>query len=304
MVQKIQSSLEKHTIADAVLRGLGQIMLQENRWTGLLFLIGLFINHWTFGLAALLACLSGTLIARLLKLDYSNIQAGLYGFSASLVGIALVFLFEANIFIWILIVLGAAAATLIQAFFISKKIPVYTFPFIIITWIWVFMVQHFNLAGTALPMASTIDFGAYDYLFTGTNGFGQVMFQEFVFSGILFFIGVLINDHIAALYALVASIIGAYIARYFGVPMEDIHAGLFGFNALLSAIVFSGIKKNDAVWVGLSVLITSFIHVICIKISAFEAVGGVFTFPFVLGVWFTIIIQKLTAFVQNRNRRK
>ena len=100
MVHKIQSSLEKHTIADAVLRGFGQIMLQENRWTGLLFLIGLLISHWTFGLAALLACLSGTLIAKLLKLDYSNIQAGLYGFSASLVGIALVFLFESNIFIF------------------------------------------------------------------------------------------------------------------------------------------------------------------------------------------------------------
>ncbi|MEP6804257.1 MAG: urea transporter [Flavobacterium sp.] len=38
---------------DNILKGIGQIMLQENRWTGLLFLIGIFMGSWQGGVATL-----------------------------------------------------------------------------------------------------------------------------------------------------------------------------------------------------------------------------------------------------------
>ncbi len=41
------------TIITQVLKGLGQIMLQENAITGLLFLAGIFYSSATMGLAAL-----------------------------------------------------------------------------------------------------------------------------------------------------------------------------------------------------------------------------------------------------------
>ena len=34
----------KIPFVDNILKGVGQIMLQENRWTGLLFLVGLFLE--------------------------------------------------------------------------------------------------------------------------------------------------------------------------------------------------------------------------------------------------------------------
>ena len=56
-----------------------------------------------------------------LNYDKSQINAGLYGFSAALVGVALTFIFQATILIWVLIILGGALAGIIQHFFIQKK---------------------------------------------------------------------------------------------------------------------------------------------------------------------------------------
>lgn len=52
-----------------LLKGLGQIMLQECAYTGLFFLAGIFYGSVTMGLGALLAVICGTLTARLLGYD-------------------------------------------------------------------------------------------------------------------------------------------------------------------------------------------------------------------------------------------
>lgn len=57
-----------------VLKGLGQIMLQENAVTGLLFLIGIFYGSFIMGTAALLAVVCGTTTALLLKYEKSEID--------------------------------------------------------------------------------------------------------------------------------------------------------------------------------------------------------------------------------------
>jgi hypothetical protein len=75
---------KKLPFLDNILKGIGQIMLQENRWTGLLFLIGIFMGSWQCGVAVLLSTAAGTFTAMKLKYDKSQINAGLYGFSAAL----------------------------------------------------------------------------------------------------------------------------------------------------------------------------------------------------------------------------
>lgn len=76
------------SVVSVILKGLGQIMLQENSITGLLFLIGIFYGSPIMGFSALLATICGTSIAYLLKYDKTEINKGLYGFSAALVGVA------------------------------------------------------------------------------------------------------------------------------------------------------------------------------------------------------------------------
>ena len=87
-----------------VLKGLGQIMLQENAVTGLLFLIGIFYGSFTMGAAALLAVVCGTTTALLLKYEKSEIDKGLYGFSAALVGVAAILFLKQVLISWIIIV--------------------------------------------------------------------------------------------------------------------------------------------------------------------------------------------------------
>ncbi|WP_288436092.1 urea transporter [Chryseobacterium culicis] len=284
---------KKLLFLDNVLKGIGQIMLQENRWTGLLFLIGIFMGSWQCGVAVLLSTAAGTFTAMKLNYDRSEINAGLYGFSAALVGVALAFLFQTTLLIWILIILGGVLAAVIQHFFIQKKIPVFTFPFIIITWVLVFMLHHFTHIPPSEMLSSEVVPSEYDDFLTCTNGFGEVIFQGGILSGIIFFIAVFISSPVAALYGLAASILGAGLSQLNGEPIKEIHMGLFGFNAVLSAIVFSGIKKTDGLWVLTAVLITIAIDDFLIDNHCLDIVGGVFTFPFVAGTWITLLIQKV-----------
>jgi len=86
--------LTKVPFIDQVLKGLGQIMLQENSSTGLLFLIGIFLGSIEGGIGAIVSTTVGTITAILLKYDKEEINAGLYGFSAALVGVALTLISE------------------------------------------------------------------------------------------------------------------------------------------------------------------------------------------------------------------
>jgi urea transporter len=283
----------KIPFVDNVLKGIGQIMLQENRWTGLLFLIGIFMGSWQGGIATILATSTGTFTAMKLGYDKAKINAGLYGFSAALVGVALSFFFQTTIVIWILIVLGGVLASIIQHFFFSKKIPVFTFPFILVIWLFVFALHHFTNIPPSEMITATPQNMSYSEFSTPLNGFGEVIFQGGVLSGIIFFIAVFISSPVAALYGFVGALLGAYISFADGESIEGIHMGLFGFNAVLSAIVFSGVKKIDGLWVLIAVCLTVAIDDVLIDNNILTAFGGVLTFPFVAGTWITLLIQKL-----------
>lgn len=292
---------EKFPFIDNVLKGIGQIMLQENRWTGLLFLIGIFFGSWQGGVAVLLSTAVGTFTAMKLRYPQSEINAGLYGFSAALVGVALSFVFRATLLIWLLIAIGGALATIIQHFFIQKKIPVFTFPFIVVTWICICLLHHFTQIPPSEMMTAKMGPVDYDDFLTCTNGFGEVIFQGGILSGIIFFIAVFISSPAAALYGLAGSVIGAYISHINGEPIDKIHMGLFGFNAVLSAIAFSGFKKTDGLWVLIAVFLTVVIDDLLIDYNILSEVGGVLTFPFVVGTWLTLLIQKIFLKKQKNN---
>lgn len=289
----MNKNFSKLPFADHILKGISQIMLQENRWTGLLFLIGLLIGSWQYAVAAISAAAAGTIAAKLLKYNQQEIEAGLYGFSPALVGVALLFLFDDIFLIWMLVIVGGALAAMIQHFFIVKKIPVYTFPFILVAWAFIFFIRQFTEIQPSELLQIKFIPSQYDSFLAPTNGFGEVIFQTSALSGIIFFIAVFISNPVAALYSLTASLLGAILSLMNGQPVEQINLGLFGFNAVLTAIVFAGTKKIDGLWVLVGVVITIVIHNLLINYHILDIVGGVLTFPFVAGTWVTLLIQKL-----------
>lgn len=273
-------------------------MLQENRWTGLLFIIGLFIGSWQYAVAAILAAAAGTAAAKLLKYNQQEINAGLYGFSPALVGVVLVFLFDDLLIIWSLVIIGGILAAMIQHFFFTKKIPAYTFPFILVAWAFIFIIRQYTDISPSELLQIKFAPAQLDVFLAPTNGFGEVIFQAGALSGIIFFIAVFINSPVAALYSLAASLLGAILSLTNGQPIEQINLGLFGFNAVLTAIVFAGTKKVDGLWVLAGAVITIVIHNLLIDYHVLDVVGGVLTFPFVAGTWITLLIQKI--FTKNK----
>lgn len=293
MTTKFLSVEDRFRLLGIILKGIGQIMLQDNRLTGLFFLCGLFLGSIECGFAAILASFTGSLTAIILKFGRKEIDAGMYGFSAALVGVALTFLFKAEWLIWALILIGSISASLIQHAFIKIKFPAYTFPFILVTWIIVFFLQQFTHIPPSELFLAKIDPEPYSYLFTGIDGFGQVIFQAGIYSGAIFFLGVFVSSPAAALYGLAASLIGAFLSQLNGQPLDNIYLGLFGFNAVLSAIVFSGFRKKDGCWVLIATLLTVWINIFLVRYHLLDRFGGVFTFPFVAGTWATLLIQKI-----------
>lgn len=272
------------SVLSTLLKGIGQIMLQENSLTGLLFLIGIFYGSIIMGLAALLAAICGTVTADLLKYDKAEITQGLYGFSAALVGVAVMLFLKPVFLSWVVIVIGSVLAAILQHFFIKRKIPAFTLPFVLVTWLVLFVFKHFGKDLLALP--TPVILHASDSLAEGFKSFGQVMFQNNLVSGLLFFLAVFISSPIAALYGLAAAIVSAIIAFIFSAPIDDINLGLYGFNAVLCAIVFAGDKVRDGIWVLVAVVFALGVSLLLIHLNIPQL-----TFPFVLATWITLFLK-------------
>ena len=284
--------IEQLNPLDIILKSFGQIMLQENRWTGLLFLVGLFLGSWQYGVASLLAVVVGNATAMVFKFDQDEIRAGIYGFSAALVGVVLPFLFEMTGLIWLLVVVGGSFAAIFQHFFIQKKIPAYTFPFILVSWLLIFGIQQYTSTAASSLVQWGVDFKGYEILLLGTKAYGQVIFQGGIWVGILFFIAVFIHSKVGAVYALLSAYLGALLGMLFGFPQQAVEMGIFGFNPVLTAIVFAGPKLKNAVWTLIGVVLTFLVQMILLETNVLSLFGGVLTFPFVAGTWLTLILKK------------
>ncbi|HNU92216.1 MAG TPA: urea transporter [Spirochaetota bacterium] len=294
MDNRTNTTVNIPSVIKRILKGLGQIMLQENAITGLLFLAGIFFGSAAMGAAALLAVICGTLTARVLSYEAAEIDEGLYGFSAALTGVALALFFKPVPIIWAVIVLASALAAVVQHFFIKRKLPVYTLPFVLVTWLAVYLLKNFAPELSAVPSAAGAS--PVDHFLFAVKGFGQVIFQEKPVSGALFFTAVFISSPVAALYGLVGAMLSGILSWYMGAPVEVTGAGLYGFNAVLCAIVFSGPRIRDGVWVLISVLLSLAISMLMLRHGLVQL-----TFPFVAATVISLIFKRLTGFLGAHN---
>jgi urea transporter len=93
-------------------RGIGQVMFQNNALSGLLMLIGIFLNSWQMGLLAVSGNIISTLTARISGYDCDDIKNGLYGFNGTLVGIAVGVFMLLTVSSLMLMAIASCASTL------------------------------------------------------------------------------------------------------------------------------------------------------------------------------------------------
>jgi len=247
---------------DWVLRGIAQVVFQNNPISGVVILAAIFYNSWIYGIACLFGTTISTITALLFKADKSLIKNGLFGFNGALIAVALVAYTSPNfttgnmpnLHLWLYIVLCAAFATVITpalgALLGPHKVPGLTMPFVLATWFFLGALLQFSTidVSNALKPTSPSDFTGprpeYNWItwFQGiTMGIAEIFFQDNWVTGVIILIGIAINTRIGALMALMGSTLAVAGAVFYGAHDEAIRDGLFGYNAALTAMALGGL---------------------------------------------------------------
>ena len=100
----------------------------------------------------LIGTVLGTITARTLGYDEKQIRDGIYGFNATLVGIAMIFYFKPTLLAILLLLVGCAASSVVTwAMRTYLPFPTYTFPFIVTTWVLLGIGTLMGLPRVELP---------------------------------------------------------------------------------------------------------------------------------------------------------
>jgi len=224
-------------------RAYGSILFAEKPWVGALFILATLWFPNT-GLAGLLAAMSGILIASVLK--FRNLESGLHVYNSLLVGLSLGAYYQLDVYLAVLIVLGAMLAVLVTVAMSDimwrvGRLPVLSLPFVLVA-LTVTLAAHSygTLSRYLLPLVPHHTFiTAYvDQFFTAL---GSAFFIPHPMAGALLFLGVLLTSRYLALLAVAGFIVGLTTYSFLsGNPHPDLLAWN-GFNFILVAMALGGI---------------------------------------------------------------
>jgi len=270
-------------------RGIGQVMFQNNAFSGLLMLIGIFLNSWEMGILAVSGNIISTLTAHFSGYGRDDIKNGLYGFNGTLVGIAVGVFMELSIGSLLLMAVASCISTWISRLFnLQRPLPGFTAPFILSVWMllgvcsWI-MPDILLVSDTVTDTTKGIN-----YFQTFSFGIGQVMFQGNIWTGLLFLVGILVNSRTAAFYTVIGALFPIPLAILLGIDAETLNMGLMGYNGVLCAIALGDRTLKSLVWASCSVLLSTLLQIIGMNLEI-----TTLTAPFVVSVWIIMGIQKL-----------
>lgn len=275
------------TLGQWIGRGVGQVMFQNHAVAGWLMLLGIAIEAWPLALAALAGNVTGSLTAWMAGLDRDAIRQGLYGFNGTLVGLAVGVLFLPSWVSGLLLVAGSAlSVALARGFSRWGKVPGYTAPFILATWLLYGLVVLCCPQLLQTPAAAT---GSEDYALVDAAlcGIGQVMFQSHPWSGLVFLLALVLSSWRAAVFALVGTLLPLPVVMALGVEASAVNLGLLGYNAVLCAMALD--DGSRSCWK--AVVAAVFLSVALQGVGMY--VGGLtLTAPFVLATWVVLLFKR------------
>jgi urea transporter len=298
--------------AEWVLRGVGQVVFQNNPLSGAVILAAILFNSWIYFAMCLLGVVVSTATAMAFRADRGLISSGLFGFNGALVALALIAFTSADFRSgavpsahMLVYVVFAAAMTSVVFSALSRllqpyKVAALTMPFVLVGWLFLFAVLKFaNIDGGPLtkPVSpddyqTTTEYVLPTWYMGIGNAIGQIFFQDNWITGYLMVLGIAVNSRIAAAMALFGAAFAALVAVIFGGPEGAIRDGLFGYNAALTAIALGGFFLA-LTWSGF--LYTAFGVVLSVWLWASVAIFlspidmPVLTSTFVLVTWLMLL---------------
>jgi urea transporter len=245
---------------DRILRGIGQVMFQDNPLSGLLFFVAIGWGSYAGGvpqvaIGGLVGVLAGTLMAKWLRVDEAALNAGLYGFNAYLVGLALATFMIASLQLWLYVVLGGALSVVVTLALTNVlktwSVSALTAPFVFLTWLLLLATNGFSgLDGSALPSSGVIapidpaaarPLSGADFVQGVFTSITQVFLKGHGPAGLLLLAGLLVNSLGAAVFAVVGALVAVLTAHALGAESDLVTAGLLGFNPVLTAIALGSV---------------------------------------------------------------
>ena len=257
-LQSLNRWLENWPVVDFAnytLRGIGQVIFANNPFSGFLILLALWIQSPWVGLMGAVGVVASTVAALVLQLDRDTVRNGIFGFNGFLVGAALATFSipDAGVGRWgwaIAVAVFAAFSTVLMKLFgvwwaKTFHSPPLTLPFNIAALLCLALIlwlpqPWFELASAPALAPST----SYNWLRLGASlpiGFGQVFLAGKLVSGGLIFLAVAICTPLGALVGLMGGLLGLLTGVLLGIAPDTLYAGLWEYNAILSAMAIGGV---------------------------------------------------------------
>lgn len=257
-MQSLNQRLANQPLLDffnSTLRGIGQVLFVNNPVSGLLILIAMFIQSPWLGTLSLLGTASANLTAHALKLDRGTIQNGIFGLNGLLIGATTAFfgLFGNGAWnpVWAIaaLVLSALTTVVMQTvgiWFATKfRVSPLGIPFnsVMLTFLIliVFIPQPFFDLGSPPPTPPPSQLDPFRLVQWLPISIGQVFFSDNLVSIILIVLAVAICTPIGAAVGLLGCAMYPLAGLVVGATPNQLYTGLWGYNAVLTAIAIGGI---------------------------------------------------------------
>lgn len=276
----------------ALLNGFSQIFLQAHAGCGLLIILALLIGAPDALGGALLGGLASMLVAQRRGFAQADIDSGLYGYNGILLGLLISLQFSWSPLLPLLIIVSAGLSSLLLAPWLRRTrqrqwLPAFTFPFVALGWLLLWLATPLQLQLQAQASAAAHHLDWFAGLQAMARGLGQVIFLEQPLAGLCLWLGLLLADRRAALWALLGSAGGLGLALYQGWAQHSALAGLYGYNATLTALALSQVHHRP--WVPLLGIILALLLQ-----PGFAALGlPALSMPFILACWLVQASQRL-----------
>lgn len=305
--------------AKIVLNNIAQVLLLQNPWTGLFILIGLFLGSWKVGLIALIASIIALLLAKQTNYSEAEITAGLAGFNPVLTGIALTIFLTSEWYSWVFVIIAILITmpigSAVREFLKPFGVPMLTIPYVFISssvLLTSFQFQHVDADIDILPnTVKEIVFSEHNVHFISAflSGFSEIFLLDNVMAGILILIGIFIASRKAGLLSIGANLLGLGIDLMFGANHDQINAGLFGYNVVLTVLALGvafETRINRYISIALGILLTIMLHAgLTTLLTPFGL--PVFTLPFIVATWIMLFAgtrmqeQQIDESLENQN---
>ena len=303
--------------ADAVLRGLGQVVFQNSALSGLLILLAISVNSFVYAIAALFGAAVSTYTAMLLRADRRLVRDGLFGFNGALTGIAMV-VFTSKEYVHgdlpgggliLYIALAAAFSTILArafAFLVrNDRVPRLNFSYCVATILLLGALHQFSglevtktvqpLLPLLHPMSGPQVYSGETWLYGIGTGISQIFLQDNWLTGVVIVAAIAINSRISAVAVIAGSFLAVAAGTFAGAGEAVIRSGLLGYNAALTALALGGffvlLDRAGVMYAALGAVLTA-----CVWAGLATALAPsglpVLTLPFVIVTWLMMLAAK------------